>query len=112
MTEEYEVVEPAYTGTFIEEEFILDSGEKVGFAEKDWLIEVGVSQEDADAAEQRQFWRPVRKERDRLLAETDWTQNNDVPQSTRDRWAPYRQALRDITDQSDPNNVVWPTKPS
>jgi hypothetical protein len=27
-------------------------------------------------------------------------------------WRNYRQALRDITKQSDPSNLTWPTKPS
>lgn len=54
----------------------------------------------------------VRQQRDRLLAETDWTQAADVPQATKDKWAPYRQALRDITEQAGfPMNVTWPTKP-
>lgn len=55
----------------------------------------------------------VREERDRLLAETDWTQAADVPQTTKDKWAPYRQALRDVPQQEGfPFNVVWPTKPN
>lgn len=50
--------------------------------------------------------------RNRKLSETDWTQNADVPQSTRDRWATYRQELRDITiSNQNLNGVVWPTKP-
>ena len=31
--------------------------------------------------------------------------------STRAAWAPYRQALRDITEQADPFSVVWPVAP-
>lgn len=27
-------------------------------------------------------------------------------------WRTYRQALRDITKQSNPSNLTWPTKPS
>jgi len=54
----------------------------------------------------------VRSERDYLLAKTDWTQAADVPQATKDKWAPYRQALRDVPQQVGfPMNVVWPTKP-
>ncbi len=53
----------------------------------------------------------VRAERDRLLAETDWTQAADIPQATKDKWAPYRQALRDVPDQQGfPFEVVWPVK--
>jgi len=54
----------------------------------------------------------VRMQRNALLAETDWTQAGDVPQATKDAWASYRQALRDIPQQAGfPINVTFPTKP-
>ena len=54
----------------------------------------------------------VRNDRDRLLAETDWTQAADIPQATKDKWMPYRQALRDVPEQTGfPFEVVWPVKP-
>lgn len=53
----------------------------------------------------------VREERNEKLAATDWTQAADVPQSVKDSYAPYRQALRDLPTQSGfPNQVVWPTQ--
>ena len=54
----------------------------------------------------------IRAERDRLLSVTDWTQTADVPQTTKDLFAPYRQALRDLPQQSGfPENIDWPVKP-
>jgi len=54
----------------------------------------------------------ARSRRDSLLAQTDWTQAADVPQATKDLWAPYRQALRDVPQQSGfPTEIVWPVKP-
>lgn len=54
----------------------------------------------------------VRAERDRRLIASDWTQLPDVPQATRDLWAPYRQALRDVPEQAGfPHEVEWPTPP-
>lgn len=53
----------------------------------------------------------IRAERNKRLSESDWTQLAD---STADKtaWATYRQALRDIPNQSDfPESVVWPQKP-
>jgi len=38
----------------------------------------------------------MRLHRDRLLAESDWTQAHDDPTGRRDEWAVYRQALRDF----------------
>lgn len=59
-------------------------------------------------------WYVIRRERDRLLSESDWTQLADVPLTNgqKELWGIYRQALRDIPQNfSDPSNVVWPTEP-
>lgn len=56
-------------------------------------------------------WIVVKLERDRRLQATDWTQLPDVPLPTKEKWAVYRQALRDITQQPDPFNIVWPEPP-
>lgn len=54
----------------------------------------------------------VSLKRNKLLAESDWTQLPDVPLTTKQNWAAYRQALRDITTQSGyPTNVMWPEAP-
>ena len=54
----------------------------------------------------------ARSNRNTLLTETDWTQAADVPQATKDLWAPYRQALREVPEQVGfPIAIVWPTKP-
>lgn len=54
----------------------------------------------------------VREQRDQLLLQTDWTQAADIPQPTKDKWAPYRQALRDVPGQEGfPYDVVWPQTP-
>lgn len=56
-------------------------------------------------------WASVRTRRDALLAQSDWTQLPDVPLATKETWAIYRQALRDVTLQPDPFSVVWPVAP-
>lgn len=54
----------------------------------------------------------ARAHRDRLLAATDWTQAADIPQATKDKWAPYRQSLRDVPQQGGfPEQIAWPVKP-
>jgi len=53
-----------------------------------------------------------RTKRDRLLAETDWTGMSDVTMTS--EMTTYRQALRDLPDNSNwPNleDADWPTKP-
>ena len=62
----------------------------------------------------------LRKERNKLLAQTDWTQLGDV--SSNLAWKAYRQALRDLPASTNPKldsdgyldmtSVTWPTKPS
>ena len=56
----------------------------------------------------------LRRQRDILLAETDWMGNQDY--SITDAWKTYRQALRDITSQTPSDdalsNITFPTKPS
>jgi uncharacterized protein (DUF1015 family) len=53
----------------------------------------------------------VRKERNKLLSESDWTQVIDSPVD-QIAWAIYRQALRDLPEQEDfPRTIVWPKKP-
>lgn len=58
-------------------------------------------------------WGWIRTQRNILLAETDYTQLSDTPISTtaKTEFLTYRQALRNITAQSDPYNIIWPTKP-
>lgn len=56
-------------------------------------------------------WNAVRSQRNQLLQESDWTQLPDSPVD-KTVWATYRQELRDITDQEDPFNIVWPVDPN
>ena len=56
----------------------------------------------------------LREERNKMLAESDWSQGNDSPLSDSDKtaWATYRQSLRDITDSATSlDDVTWPEKP-
>ena len=68
--------------------------------------------------------RLLREERNKLIAETDWTQLKDISlDSIREKnWKEYRQALRDLPNGSTPklnsygdldmSSVTWPDKPS
>lgn len=57
----------------------------------------------------------LRRKRDRLLRESDFTQIPDAPLSTTARaaWATYRQALRDLPElyADNPASAVWPSAP-
>ena len=54
----------------------------------------------------------MRLHRDRLLAESDWTQTNDAPVD-QSAWATYRQALRDFPSTWTPSETVeFPDPPA
>lgn len=54
----------------------------------------------------------VRRQRDRLISETDWTQLEDYPKNNKAAWKLYRQQLRDVPQQAGfPDAVLWPTSP-
>ena len=54
-------------------------------------------------------WANVRRERNRKLAETDYLALSDNTLSS--DMETYRQELRDVPTQSDPDNITWPDKP-
>ena len=56
----------------------------------------------------------IRFERNKLLKESDWTQmSGDIPlpEEKKVEWQVYRQALRDLPQTVDLNNIVYPTPP-
>lgn len=59
-------------------------------------------------------WDLARNQRSPLLTESDIVAvrcfKANIPFPT--EWDTYVRALRDITTQEDPNNLVWPNKPS
>ena len=83
--------------------------------------EVNTKIAELEAAEP---FRLLRIERNKLIAETDWTQLKDIDLDViRERnWKNYRQALRDLPYKSNPklnsygdldmSSVTWPDKPS
>lgn len=75
-----------------------------------WVYTAVDWSEEAIASATEAQWANVRSERNRKLAECDWTQLPDAPVDAA-VWATYRQALRDITTQSDPYAIVWPEVP-
>ena len=82
--------------------------------------------EEAERDSQEQAWlaknppfaiamRSLRRDRNRLLAESDWTVLPDSPIADKTAWQTYRTKLRDITENlttvEDVETVVFPTKP-
>ena len=60
-------------------------------------------------------WIRIRRQRDSLLKNTDWTQLNNSPLTPElvTAWAAYRQELRDLPQVfDDPDFVIWPDEPT
>lgn len=55
-------------------------------------------------------WQAIRQIRNEKIAETDWTQMQDVhlTYDELEKYRVYRQALRDITKQPHPDEIIWP----
>ena len=73
-----------------------------------WQIQQKTNQEIQQLADE------VREKRNSKLTACDWTQLSDasITDEFKIVWQNYRQALRDITSQSEfPINVVWPETP-
>ena len=54
-------------------------------------------------------WENVRRDRNRRLSETDYLALSDNTLAS--GMETYRQELRDVPTQSDPDNITWPSKP-
>ena len=78
-----------------------------------------VTDDTAKAAwELAEEWKRIRTQRNKLLAESDWTQGGDSPltDAKKTAWATYRTSLRTLPeDQSSKtkySDITWPTQPS
>jgi hypothetical protein len=76
-----------------------------------WAVRDMDEAEKAAATEQQ--WIRVRSERNAKLSACDWTQLDDTPLTNTEKqaWGAYRQALRDITTQTNPFAIIWPAAP-
>ena len=85
--------------------------EKVDGVWKRKYLKRTLTPEEFDARRQAKA-KDMRDKRDRLLADTDWTQLLDAPTATQTTYAAYRQLVRDVTKQAGfPFGVDWPAKP-
>jgi len=75
-------------------------------SDKEQRIQVQQSQKD---------WAEMRRERDTLLLQSDWTQMSDAELSSQKKadWESYRHNLRILPQNtSDPTKPTWPKDPS
>ena len=79
---------------------------------ENWII-VDATQEEIDERLTNKWWE-VRDERNSRLNSSDWTQITDSPltEEQKNAWRQYRQELRDITNQANPFEIIFPVQPS
>lgn len=86
----------------------LNAGQVLEWVDYAWLVR------DANEAETQIQWAAIRTQRNNLLSSSDifivrsYEKGEPVPQETVD----YRQALRDVTSQSNPFAIQWPAQPA
>ena len=86
------------------------------YIDGDWVFAVTVADKTADeiASDNAALSSQLRRQRDNLLAGSDWIviMHTELGTNIPAVWELYRQALRDITAQGGfPYTIEWPTKP-
>ena len=117
--EDYEIIETEVdTQGFSESGHITTNLEGIYYHLK-WDGTKIVKDDTAKAAyDLAEEWKRIRRERNRLLAETDWVviKARENGGQVAEKWKTYRVGLRNIpSDQSDAtkySEITWPTKPS
>ncbi|NBW15478.1 MAG: hypothetical protein EBR82_46575 [Caulobacteraceae bacterium] len=97
---------------------VVDTQEPIFPSPNPWSIWDKTNEKWVDGRTQEQKiqaeWQEVIEKRNQLLQQTDWTDTYSAVTRLGNKysvWQEYRQALRDITNQSDPFNIVWPVQP-
>lgn len=85
--------------------------QKVSWTTTGWVVENLTDQEIQNLRDQE--WSSVRNKRNELLKNTDWLviKSTESGKPVDEEIVNYRQALRDITIQDDPFNIIWPSEP-
>ena len=118
--EDYEIVETDAPLSYQDDEGNTISFNQSGHIDRQnyflkWDGSKIIKDDDALATYQTaEKWKDIRSQRDFLLNETDWVvvKAKETGGNVSAAWKKYRQDLRDVTTQSDPDKITWPTKPS
>ena len=87
------------------------NGEEVSLTAEEIAVFEQESQDALDKKPLKDLAR-LRRERDQLLAESDWRDLPSYPGADQAAWRTYRQQLRDLpADTEDASNPIWPEKP-
>ena len=89
----------------------LVNGQEVSLTAEEIAVFEQEKQNFLDKKPQKDLAR-LRRDRDQLLAESDWRDLPSYPGADQAAWRTYRQQLRDLpADTEDASNPIWPEKP-
>ena len=97
----------------INEEQYTDLQDNCGASESGGVVTIIKSAEWLEN-KNNEAWRKIRKERNKLLKDSDYIMVSDAPITTekKEEWTTYRQSLRDIPQTfSNPDDVTYSDKP-
>jgi DNA replication initiation complex subunit (GINS family) len=98
--------------TWIDDLGVLQASFLRSLTPEEWLLFSDLHELFSAAPENR--WDIIKRRRNVLLVQSDWTQISDVALSIEEKalWSDYRQALRDLPQTFDnPEDVIFPTAP-
>lgn len=78
---------------------------------QNWIV-TDATQEEIEYRINEQ-WSIIKMQRNQYLSQSDWTQLYDSPLTLeeKNKWMIHRQELRNVVDQNDPFDIIWPTVP-
>lgn len=105
-----EINDAGFTGPYEKPEYNYTTQKLVWSSET-----LSYSVEDLPSSEptEEDLWFEMRRRRNFLLLESDWTQSRDIVLPNDDNWKTYRQELRDLPENIDDiKNISWPVSPA
>lgn len=93
--------------------FKIVNGKKVSLSAQE-IADLELRWAEAEVLAVEESKQELRRERDKLLKDTDWVVIQSVEKGNplKKEWKDYRQALRDLPQQVGfPESIIWPTKP-
>jgi hypothetical protein len=79
---------------------------------QNWIVTDATQEEIEERLDVQ--WNQIKLIRNQYLSQSDWTQLQDSPLTIeeKNKWMIYRQNLRNVINQNNPFDIIWPTVPA
>jgi len=105
-----EIIDAGFTGPYEKPEYNYTTQKLVWSSD---TLSYSIVDLPSSEPTEEDLWEQMRRRRNVLLYETDWTQARDVVLTNDDEWKTYRQSLRNLPENiSDITNITWPVPPT